>query len=179
MGYRLTTKNNIPLNTRIVFKTCYYNLNILVVTHDAAIVSSMKDTAQPFGHIVWWIQNTRNMLHNDISSFFPILNWKESQIHMTGMFGWRAVIVDNFQSSKIIDIAVGWFSLFLTKLLLCTSKVSSKLCSRNNSNELCFSRTTSSQYMSLWLINDSTTTISKNNLVAYLCLVRSFQRQHQ
>ena len=82
---------------------------------------------------------------------------------MTSTFCGRAVIIDDFQGREIIDINVGWFSLFFTKLFQYTSKISSKLYGSNCSNKFGFSRTTSSQSLSLQSINDSTPTISEND----------------
>ena len=84
---------------------------------------------------------------------------------MTGTFGGGAIIIDDFQGRKIIDINinVSWFSLFFTKLFQDASKVTSKLGSNDSSNKFCFNRATGGQGLSIQSINDSTTTISEND----------------
>ena len=82
---------------------------------------------------------------------------------MPSLFGQRAIIINDFQSRKIINIDIGRFSLFLTELLEYASKELSKFRGSNSSDKFGLSRTSSSQCLGLRSINDSTITISKNN----------------
>ena len=54
----------------------------------------MKDIAKRFCLIVRWINNSRNVIHDNFAIFLPILNNKILNIHVAGFLSGRCVFID-------------------------------------------------------------------------------------
>ena len=50
-------------------------------------------------------------MDDDVTGNMLILDSKESQVHVPGLFGRRRFIIDDFEVGKIIDIYGSWFIL--------------------------------------------------------------------
>lgn len=50
---------------------------LVVVSHEATRVASVKDPAERFCKVIGGINDTRNVPHNNVSRVFPILDGKE------------------------------------------------------------------------------------------------------
>ena len=131
------------------------------------ITSTMSCMEEPsnkgLSKIVTGVQDPRDMFHNDITGFSPILNWTESQVCIMCTFSWWAVIINNLNGKCVVDKDIGRLSLFFSGLSQDTSEITCKVSSSNSGNEFSFSRSTSSKSLSLWTINDCSTTIDATN----------------
>ena len=55
----------------------------MVVTHEVARMTMVKDPTEGLGECVSQIDNTRNVVEDDITRVFPVLNGKMLDSNMT------------------------------------------------------------------------------------------------
>ncbi len=74
-----------------------------MMAHSMPSMSMMKNPSKCFSRIVSKIENTRYVLHQNISLLMPILNCKELHINVVRASGWLA-LVDHCDCSFVIFI---------------------------------------------------------------------------
>ena len=86
----------------------------LVVAHGAASVTLMKDPAEGLGEVIWWVEDTRDEVHDNISSIFPVLNGKMLDVNVAGTLGGH-LGVDHVDGGFVVHPDGGSLTLCETK----------------------------------------------------------------
>ena len=95
---------------------------MIAVSHHATAVLSMKDPTEGFGKVVGRVWAPRCVCHCEIATSFgsvtfsPILDGKETKIHVTSSFGWGHVVIDDSKSGLVIDTDWGCSCLWMPEI---------------------------------------------------------------
>ena len=63
----------------------------------------MEDPAERFGEVIRWVENSSNMVHDNILGVLPVLNGKVLDVNVTGALG-RDLRVDHVDSRHIVFV---------------------------------------------------------------------------
>ena len=64
-------------------------------------MAGVKDPAKGFGQVVGGVEDTRDVLHDNVASFFPFLDCKELYVDVARSFSGDAV-VDDFDGRHVV-----------------------------------------------------------------------------
>ena len=65
-------------------------------------MTSMKNIIKSFSEVFIWIDNTRNVIHDDITVFTPILNSEIPDINVPCSVSWRCILIYDFKSDILL-----------------------------------------------------------------------------
>ena len=54
-----------------------------MMTHHSSGMPRMENPTKRFGKVICWIENSRNVPHDDVTGGFPILNGKTLNVNMS------------------------------------------------------------------------------------------------
>ena len=108
------------------------------MSHDITRMPRVKDPAKRLSQVIRWIDDSRDVFHNNITAGFPILDCKEPDINMTRPFS-RFIGIDNINCRLVIFIDGCWTFLWKPEFAKDRSEKASSLGGRNSSNEFSFS----------------------------------------
>mgnify|MGYP005697498513 CR=1 FL=1 len=64
-----------------------------IEAHDAVNIIGVKDISQLFSEIIGWINNSLDLLENDIILYLPILDVNGALIYLVLSVGYQALIL--------------------------------------------------------------------------------------
>ncbi len=114
------TLPNFKLEDNLKFTNCYTyreesERGRSMMTHSKSSMPMMKNPSKCFSQIVSKVENTRYVLHQDISLLMPILNNKELHIDVARVSG-QLALVDHCNCGFVIFVEY-------CQLFLCKAKV--------------------------------------------------------
>ena len=98
----------------------------------------MENPPKRFSKIIGRIDHTRDVFHHNVTTCFPVLDRKESNVNMTRPFS-RLVGIDNINCRFIVFIDGRQAILRESEFAKNRPEKSSGFGSRNCSNKFCFS----------------------------------------
>ena len=126
------------------------------MAHDPAGMAFMEDPTKGFGEIIGWVEYSRDKTHDNVASFFPILDGKVLDINVTGALSGDTG-VDHIDGRLIVLIDGSGASQRETEVLHDSAEVLGLLGSIDGSEEFGLGGTCCSDALGLAAIRNSTT----------------------
>ena len=126
------------------------------VAHEASSMSGVENPANTFGKSVAGVDGAFDVLEEDMSSTFPILDGEVLDVDVSGAFG-RASSIDHFDGRFVVFVKNGRTFLSEAKLMENEVEVFGNLGSSNGSNEFSLSGAGGSDGLSLGTVCNDTT----------------------
>ena len=132
----------------------------LMVPHGMPSMSVMQDPPKSFCRIVGHVENARDMLHEDVSLFTPILDCKELHINVVRMCSGLALVY-HCDSCLIVFVESSGLLLRKAKVFQDRPQIPCCLCCMNCSNKFCLSQTCGNHSLQLGLVCNSCTCVAE------------------
>ena len=71
------------------------------MSHDAASMASMEDPSEGLGEVVSRVENAGDVFHEDVTTFFPVLNSEVLDVDVTRALC-RDLVVDHVDGRKVV-----------------------------------------------------------------------------
>jgi hypothetical protein len=130
------------------------------VTHEPTAMTSMQDPTCRLSQGVGGVNDTWDVMHQDIIIFLPILYSERLDINVTGVFS-GATCIDDLNRRNVINVNGSWKGLGKTKFTKNSTKVlgrlSGRLSGRHSSDELSLSRASGCDRLRLGAVRNCTT----------------------
>jgi hypothetical protein len=131
------------------------------VAHDTSSVAGMQDPTNAFGESVAGVDDTGDVLKDNVASALPILDREELNVDMAGPFG-RAASVHHFNSGFVVFIEGSRAVLREAKLGKDEAEVFGHFGSGNGRDKFCLSGTSRGDRLGFTPIGNGTTGEGKN-----------------
>jgi hypothetical protein len=113
----------------------------------------MEDPTKRLGEGIRWIEDSRDVAHDDITSSLPILDGEELDVNVMRSIG-RDVVVDHEDRGHVVFVDGSGIGLWEAELSKDRTKVSGLLGGGDSSNELSLCRAGSGEGLSLGTVGD-------------------------
>ena len=76
----------------------------MVVAHHSSGMTGMKDPTQRLGEVIGWVDDSWNVVHDDVTIIFPLLNSKPRDVNMFS----GDLRVDHMNGGDIVAVHGSW-----------------------------------------------------------------------